>query len=155
MPSKVPDVIDYLVTLFTDAATIGGTGVAVVDGPKVQATTIPLGLWVGCDDITATLPAAASSTQELGGLKPRATERLSINCTAYAWSGGDDVATLRTAAYGVVAAVETTIAGDPALGGTVASRPAVTGAQLRQGPQNRGMAAQVTFTIDATALTEP
>jgi len=157
MPSKVPDVIDYLVALFTGAAGIGGAGVNVIDGPKVNASPGPLALWVGVDDITnvAGMPSAATSAQTLAGLGSRAEERLVVYCAVQAYSGSDDVRTQRAAAYGVVAAAETAIAGDPGLGGNVAARPAVTGVTLRQGPTDRGMTAQVIFSVDATALTEP
>lgn len=159
MPSKVPATIDYLVNLFTAAATLGKAAppVNVIDGPKVTADPGPLALWVGVDDITNTTgtPPAAASRQARDGLGHRAVEDLTIYCVAQAQSGSDDVRVLRVQAAAIVSAVESLVAGDSKLGGTVASATPGAAAEWRQGPTGQGMAARVTFTIDARALPEP
>lgn len=157
--SRVPAVIDYLVGLFQGAATLGlaTPPVTILDGPVVTADPGPLALWVGADDIDpgTTPPTAASSTQQWQrglGHTGRA-EALSVNCVAQAWSGNDDVRTLRVAAAAIVSAAEDLVRGDPSLGGTLPGTrdAAVTGAEWRQGPTTRGMAVRVTFTIAAAA----
>lgn len=157
--SRVPATIDYLVTLFGGAATIGHATppVNVIDGPKVTADPGPLALWVGVDDIAAVgagaMPAAAASAQQWIGLgRGGHTETLEIRCVAQAWSGDDDVRSLRVAAYGITSAVEDLLRNDPGLGGTVSKDATVTLADLRQGPTGQGMAARIMFTIAATAL---
>jgi hypothetical protein len=161
--SRVPQVIDYLVTLFQDAATLGQatSPVNVLDGPVVTADPGPLTLWVGVDDIdpSNTGPLAASSSQQWQPGLGRAdrTETLSVYCTAQAWSGSDDVRVLRVAACAISAAAEDLVRADPSLGGTLpgVTDAVVTAGELRQGPElsgGRGMAARVTFTIDATAI---
>ncbi len=156
--SRVPAAIDYLVTLFQAAATLGQATppVNVIDGPKVTADPGPLALWVGVDDIdpATTLPDAAASTQQWAALGRMArNEELVIYCTAQAVSGGDDVRTLRLAVAAIVAAVEDLVRGDASLGGVVATpgNAAVTACQWRQGPTGPGMAARASFEITAQA----
>lgn len=157
--SRVPQVIDYLVTLFQAAATLGQAtpSVDVIDGPKVTADPGPLALWVGVDDISpGATPAAATSTQQWqqGLGRTMRVETLSVHCVAQAWSGNDDVRTLRVAAAAIVSAAEDLVRADPSLGGTLpgVKDAGVTQADWRQGPTARGMAAQIIFTIDASAI---
>lgn len=161
--SRVPEVISYLVASFQAAATLGKATppVTVIDGPEINADPGPLALWVGVDDIDAVaagaLPAAATTTQEwMPGLgRNGRTESLSIPCVAQAAAGDDDVASLRTAAAGIFAAVQGLVDADPSLGGAIpGSRDAgVTEGEWRQGPTvTYGMAVRVVFTVSATAL---
>lgn len=159
--SRIPAVIDYLVSACTVAATLGAATppVSVIDGPMVTADPGPLALWIGVDDIDpgTTQPAAASGTQDWAGLGRMArNERLTIHCVAQAWSGNDDVRSLRVAAAGIVSAVEDLVRGDVSLGGTVSTpgNAGVTSAEWRQGPglvSTRGMAVRVMFEITAQA----
>lgn len=161
--SRVPAAIDYLVSLFQNAVTLGGplvngqqTGpVNVIDGPKVTADPGPLALWVGVDDISpGATPRAATSTQQWAALgRMGRNEDLAIPCTAQAQSGGDDVQTLRLAAAAVMSAVEDLVRNDASLGGTVnvPGNAAVTSAEWRQGPTAKGMRAWVVFEITAKA----
>lgn len=154
--SRVPAVIDYLVTLFQGAATLGQATppVNIIDGPAATADPGPLALWVGVDDITSDDPAAADSTQAWAGLGHQArNEQLTVYCVAQAWSGSDDIRPLRTAVYGITSAVEDLIRDDASLGGTVSTpgNAAVTSGQLRQPPVARGRAARVHFAITAQA----
>ena len=157
MPSKVPAAIDYLVALFQGSELLGQapSPVNVIDGPKVTADPGPLALWVGADDIETAMPAAASSTQSREGLGRRAVEDFSVPCLAQAKSGSDDVRSLRVLAAGIVTAVETVVAGDQQLGGTVSSATPGATAEWRQGPITSGVAVRVAFTIDCKALPEP
>jgi hypothetical protein len=157
--SRVPQAISYLVALFQNAATLGQATprVTVIDGPAVTGDPGPLALWVGVDSIDqGTAPAAASSSQQWQAGLDRSTreETLSVFCTAQAQSGSDDIATLRASAAAIMSAAEALVRGDPSLGGLLAGTAdaAVTAAEWRQGPTQQGMAARVTFTIDATAF---
>lgn len=152
--SKVPAVIDYLVTLFTNAQATTLNGVTVFDGPAVTADPAPLALWVGVDDPDATAATvAASSTQEWAGLGHQSrNELLSVRCVAQAWSGADDVRTVRQSVYAIIAAVEDLVRNDAALGGNLLfTSPGVTNGELRQLTSGAGAAARVTFTIDGKA----
>lgn len=155
--SRIPQVIDYLVTLFASAPTVGKATppVSVLDGPVVIADPGPLALWVGVDDIDpGAQPRAASSTQEWAALgRMGRNEQLSVFCVAQAWSGSDDVRTLRLQAAAIVSAVEDLVRGDASLGGTVSvpGNAAVTAAEWAQRPTTRGMAVQVSFEITAQA----
>lgn len=160
--TRVPQAIDYLVTLFQGAVTLGKATppVNVIDGPKVTADPGPLALWVGVDDIDAVsagaLPAAATSAQQWqpGLGRTNRAEALAVHCTAQAWSGSDDVRTLRLAVAGIMSAAEDLLRGDPGLGGTTPGTKdtGITGCEWRQGPIGRGMAVRAVFTISANAL---
>ena len=157
MPTAVPAAIDYLVALFAASSELGQAPqpVTVIDGPKVTADPGPLALWVGVDDIETAAPAAASSTQTREGLGHRPVEDFSVPCVAQAKSGSDDVRSLRVLAAGIVTAVETAVAGDRKLGGTVSLATPGGNAEWRQGPVASGVAVRVAFTIDCKALPEP
>jgi hypothetical protein len=165
--SRIPAAIDYLVTLFRGAVTLGGpvvngqqTGpVTVHDGADVTAEAGALALWVGVDDIdpAAGAPEAASATQSWAGLGRMArNEELAIYCVAQAIGGGDDVRSLRLSCAGIVAAVEDLVRADASLGGVVSTpgNAGVTATRWRQGPQltgDAGMAVRVTVEITAAA----
>lgn len=149
--SRVPALIDYLVTTFTAAATLGAAApqVIVYDGPQVTANPSPLALFVGMDDISAGGAAeAATSEQEWAGLGKQArNEIVTVNCVAEAWSGETDVKTLRTAAYAIVAAVEDIVRTDPFSGLALFPDPGVTGHRLLQDNTPEGAVADVAFQV--------
>lgn len=155
--SRVPDVIDYLVTLFTGDATLGAAAapdtVAVYDGPRIEQSPSQRNLYVGLTDPDGDEPIAANSEQEWAALGKQAiTENLTIHCCAEAWSGETDVRTLRLAAYAIVHAVETLIRADPMLGGLVLfCEPVSGGTELRQEQTTQGVLVKVLFHIDAKA----
>ncbi len=152
--SKVPAVIDYLVTTFQAANTLGTAtpAVAVYDGPPVTQEPAELLLFVGIDDPdTDEAPTSASSEQSWAALGAQAkTEQISIFCTAESWGGDTDVKAIRTAAYGIVAAVENLLRGDVMLGGLM-QFAGVTGLTLRQNQTTQGAVARVTFQIEGQA----
>jgi hypothetical protein len=156
--TRVPAVLAYLVTLFTNAATLGQATppVNVIDGPKVTADPGPLALWVGVQDIDAAAGQvkAADSTQDWAALGRMArNEDLTIYCLAQAQSGSDDVAPLRAAAAAIMAAAEDLVRADASLGGVVSTpgNAAVTSEEWTQGPTAQGFAARVMFDITAQA----
>src|SRR6266566_3574270 len=154
--SRVPATLDYLVTTFTAAATLGAATppVAVFDGPVLTEAPAELVLWVGMGDPDSEEgQVAADSAAEWAALGAQAqNEEFSIHCVAEAWGGADDVKAIRLAAYGIVAAVETLLRADVSLGGTLPSGQArVTGSQLRQNNVQTGAVARVAFDINCRA----
>jgi hypothetical protein len=154
--SKVPAALDYLVSLFQSAGTLGQATppVTVYDGPKATGEAANLILWVGLDDPDSdTAPLAATSERAWAGLGGQ-SELITIACAAEAWSGEDGISAVRTAAYGIVAAVETLVRADAThFGGNgLTADPGVTASELRQNDTDRGAQARVTFQIILRAL---
>ena len=154
MPSKVPALIDYLFTTFTNAATLGAAPapntVTVFDGPQTTAAPYPLVLWVGLDDpdTDQVAPSAAASEQEWAGLGKLGRNEIStIHCVAEAWTGADDIRSMRVAAFAIVAAVEDIVRSDPFSGLALFPDPGVTGLELRQNNTQAGSQARVSFQI--------
>jgi len=155
--SRIPQMLAALVAAFSTDPLIGNASppVNVVDGPKVTAEPGVLTLWVGVDEIDNSSPVAANAEQQWmpGGGRRGRTEQLSVHCTIQARSGSDEIAPLRTAVAGVLAAAEAALRKDPSLGGLLPNQDAaVTGAEWRQYPTSPGMAVRVMFTISATAI---
>ena len=91
MPSKVPGLIDYLVTLFTAAGNTAATPFTVYDGPVPNALQAKNILWVGLTDPDSTAPDSAATFQQAREDLGSATrgETSSIACVAEAWAGTD------------------------------------------------------------------
>ena len=150
--SQIPALIDYLVNLFTSAATLGQATppVTVFDGPQTTAAAYPLVLWVGLDDpdTDQVAPSAAASEQEWAALgRLGRNEITTIHCVAEAWTGADDIKGMRTAVFGIVAAAETLVRSDPFTGVALFPDPGVTGLELRQNNPTSGSQARVSFQI--------
>ena len=153
MSSKVPALIDYLVALFTSAATLGAATppVTVYDGPPTTGLDAPLKLFVGLTDPDAdTAEPAAAFTQARSDMGNLTRDELSeIHCAAEAWAGTDDMPTVRVAAFGIVAAVETLVRADATKfgGNAQLAAPGVTNGELLQNNTTTGAVARVTFSI--------
>ena len=151
--SRVPALIDYLYNLFSGDPTIGGATppVFVYDGPPTSALDPGLKLFVGLTDPDNTsYELAADFTQSWASLGRRGrNEQVIIHCAAEAWSGADDIKTVRVAVYGIVAAVETLMQADTTqFGGNVLfPDPGVTTGQLLQANTTTGAIARVMFDI--------
>src|SRR5882724_3429008 len=110
--SRVPALLDYLVTLFTNAATLGAAAdpakVTVYDGPPTTDLDPFLKLFVGWTDPDSdSSESGAESQQEWAALGRMArNETVTIHCCAEAWSGVDDAHTVRVACTGITAAAE-------------------------------------------------
>jgi hypothetical protein len=150
--SRIPALIDYLVTTFTNAATLGQATppVTVYDGPQTTEAPASLVLWVGLDDpdTDQVAPSAAASQQEWAGLGKQARNEIStIHCVAEAWTGADDIKGMRTAAFAIAGAVEDIVRTDPFSGLALFPDPGVTGMELRQNNTQSGSQARVSFQI--------
>jgi hypothetical protein len=151
--SRVPALIDYLYNLFTADPTIGTAvpPVTVYDGPVTTGLDVPLKLFVGLTDPdNQNAEPAADSAQSWAALGRRGRdEMVTVHCCAEAWSGVDDVRTLRVAAYAIVSAVETLMQADTTqFGGNVLfPDPGMTTGALLQSNTATGMLARVTFDL--------
>ena len=149
--SKLPAILDYLVSLFTTASTVGGTGVSVYDGPTVTQEPAQRILWVGIDDPDTDEPETASSETPWAGLGAQAkNEQVTVWCAAEAWGGETEVAAIRTAAFAIYNAAEALLRADVMLGGLV-QFPGVAGVVLRQNQTTQGAVARVSFRIEGQA----
>jgi hypothetical protein len=154
----IPDTVDYLVALFKAAPTIGGATppVEVIDGPMPSSGTLPLGLWVGVDDLVAasrgedTTAGTSDKSREVFG--QGRDETITVYCVAAAWSGNeqDGYTSVRAAAKGIMTAVEAVVAADTGAPPT-SQAPGVTAAEWRQRP-NSGLQVFVPFEIIYRAL---
>lgn len=151
--SKIPQLIDYLVTLFGNSALLGAaaTPVTVYDGPTATELDPPLKLYVGLTDPDNTGgEPAADSQQEWAALgRQGRNETVTIHCCAEAWSGTDDMKTVRVAATGIVAAVEQVMQADTTQfgGNALFPDPGITSLSLLQNSTTTGAAARVTFDL--------
>ena len=156
MSSAVPALLDYLVGLFTTAGQDAAPQFAVYDGPVPNGAQEQLVLYVGLTDPDSIAPdSAAVFTQaraDLGQLTRDETS--SISCVAEAWSGTDDLGTVRRSAFAILAAAEDAVRGnlDQAFGGNGQPMPGVTGAELLQNTTDSGAFARVRFQIQFRSL---
>ncbi len=152
--SRVPALIDYLVSLFQNAATLGQAvpKVAVYDGQVITADPESLILWVGMTDPAIPNSEAAVFAQEWAAIGRRGrNETVTIHCCAVSWGAGnsDSLAVQRAAVFGIVAAVETLMQADTTqFGGNVLyPDPGVAAGALTQLSTDRGPAARVAFDL--------
>ena len=153
--SRVPALIDYLVALFTNAATLGAAPapntVTVFDGPPTTELDAPLKLYVGLSDPdNEGAETAADFTQEWGAIGRLArNEETTIHCCAEAWSGVDTLQTVRLAVTGLTAAVETLLQSDTTqFGGNVLyPAPGFAAGSLLQNNTSTGAVARAAFDL--------
>lgn len=158
--SVVPAVINYMVTTFTAANTLGAATppVSIRLGPFLTQAFSQLTLWVGIDDPYGTQPGtptgAVHDQVQVGMPSGWRDETASIFCCAEAWSGSTDTLTALNAAYGILAAAENVLRINVGLGDSTGRRwqfPGVTGGTLRWHQGEGGAAAQVLFRVDYKA----
>jgi hypothetical protein len=151
--SRVPAIIDYLVATFTAAATLGQATpqVTVFDGTPTTDLDPFLSLWVGATDPdNPNAEVAADFTQQWGAMgKLGRDETSTIHCVAQAWSGIDDIKTVRLAASAIMAAVEALMQAEATgFGGNVLfPDPGITQAALTQNNTNLGAIARWSFSL--------
>lgn len=118
MTTLIPDTLDYLVALFKNAASIGGAGVEVIDGPMPNSGSLPLALWVGVDDVIKAADGepttAAESQQAADDFSVGRSEVITVHCTAAAWTGetATGYSPLRAQVKAIVQAVEAAVVAD-------------------------------------------
>ena len=151
--SRLPALIDYLVTLFTNAATLGQATppVTVFDGPATTGLDAPLKLFVGLHD------PDSSGAEEAGGFTQSwaalgrlgRDEMVTIHCCAEAWAGTDDLKTVRLAVTGIVAAVEVVMQADTTQfgGNALYPDPGITAGVLMQNNTQQGAVAREMFDL--------
>ena len=151
--SRIPALIDYLVTLFQGSALLGQATppVTVFDGPATTGLDAPLKLFVGLadPDNPGTEPAADSQQTWAALGRLGRDEMIVIHCCAEAWAGTDDLKTVRTSATGIVAAVEQLMQSDTTQfgGNALFPDPGITGLQLMQNNTQQGAVARVAFNL--------
>jgi hypothetical protein len=151
--SRIPALTDYLISLFTNAATLGAASppVQVFDGPATTMLDSPLKLYVGwADPDSGGAESGAESTQEWASLGRRARdEYVTIHCCAEAWSGVDTIKTARDAVTGITGAVETLMQADTSqFGGNVLyPAPGLTNMSTPQNNPIEGVIARQTFDL--------
>jgi hypothetical protein len=151
--SRIPALLDYLVTLFTSSALLGQAvpPVTVYDGPPTTGLDDKLKLYVGLadPDNPATAPAA-DSVQEWGAIgRQGRNETVTVHCCAEAWAGTDDMRTTRLSATGIVAAVEQVMQADTTQfgGNALFPDPGITALALLQNNTQTGAVARVAFDL--------
>lgn len=151
--SRLPALIDYLVNLFTTAATLGAANppVTVYDGPATTDLDAPLKLFVGLSDPDNQGGEPAGQSQQVWAAIGRRgrDEIITIHCCAEAWSGTDNIQTARLAATGIVAAVETLMQADTTqFGGNILfPDPGITTVLLSQNNTTSGAIARQSFDL--------
>lgn len=151
--SRIPALIDYLFNLFTGAATLGQATppVTVFDGPQTTELDPPLALYIGLPDPDSpAAETAAGFTQQWAALgRQGRNETITIHCCAQAWSGADDVRTVRLAVTGITSAVEVLMQADTTqFGGNVLyPAPGFASGSLSQNNTDRGAIARIPFDL--------
>ena len=152
MPTKVPALLDYLVTAFQAAETIGQAmpPVTVYDGPPTTLADPGLKLYVGLTDPdTDAVEEAGSWSQVRNDFARGRTETSVIRFVAEAWSATDVISTVRQSANGIVAAVETLVAGNSdGFGGNTTYVPqSAESGTLTQNNTDTGAIARISFDL--------
>ena len=151
--SRVQPLTDYLLALFTGAATLGVATppVTIYDGPATTLQDSGLALFVGWTDPDSSTGEPAAESQQTWGALGRLgrNEQVTIHCCAQAWSGSDVVAVTRLACTGITAAVETLMQADATqFGGNVLfPDPGITGMALSQNVTAAGAIARQQFDL--------
>lgn len=141
--SAIPAFLDALVPKLTAAPGMGD--VQVVDGPPIdylRPDVIAVG--VSTEDLSVESETADA------GLRAR-RERVDVTCLARSWTGDADLAPRRVRAFAMVTAVETVLADDPTVGGSV-TRARLTSAVYTPVRNREGVGAFVEFRIQVDAF---
>lgn len=151
-PSAVPAFIDQLLVVARATFPTATSIVQVFDGPGNTSDETGQSIHIGCTDPTQ-LSQAATSTQDFPYLASAfRREEVSIDCISRAWSGDDDMKTLRDLAYSQIAVLTAAIVADATFSGTVLMGRAVGAdiALLQGYPDSQNnLEARVPFRITA------
>ena len=151
--SRLQPLTDYLINLFTTAATLGAATppVTIFDGPATTDLDAFLKLYVGLTDPDNSAAEVGGDTQQTWAAIGRfgRDETVTIHCCAEAWSGADTISVVRLACTGITAAVEALMQADTTqFGGNVLfPDPGLTNISLPQNNTQRGAMARQTFDL--------
>lgn len=147
--SRVPDVLDRLVSIARAASELDG--VVVRDGPALEQDTDLQVLYIGWGGGTEDTDVETQvSEDDLAGSPSQ--ETTTIRCTAWARSGDTDITTVRGQVYAIVSGLGAAIDRDRRLGGLV-MRAMIGGHALTQQQTSRGAQAAITFEVVTVAFT--
>lgn len=151
MPSVLRDVRSALASIYGTAL----PGVQVFEGPRNRSATPSRYLLVGVNGIdefeagmrSAQVPSSLSGD----GWREEAGE---IDCTAIAWTGGEDMTKIRLHVEAIVDACETAVNADRTLGGVLrlTGFAHVTGIDIREQRTDKGPFVEAVFTTSYTTV---
>lgn len=145
LSSRVPAVLDRLVTVFTGVLP---ADVLVHDGPALTADPAQDVVCVGWDGDDDGDGQAVEWTQEWSGLGAgRKAETIEVTCVLICWDGDDDLAATRTRAYQLFAALEAALRTDVGQGFAPPTTVTITGGRLHQEQNKNGSEVRVPFTV--------
>lgn len=147
--SRVPDVMDALVTAWRQAPELGR--VAVQDGPFVDQSPSQQVLcvgWTGGDDETS----VEGTVQQEGLARSPDREQITVRCAAAVLVGTTDATSARRAAYELMAVAGDVIAVDRTLGLT-GLRASIGTHQMTWNQTKNGVQATVVFEVTTDGYT--
>lgn len=142
-----------VVTALTDAAAVGGAGIAVYDGQTVSGDDSATAIVVGgrFDDDDANAGDFQLEYRTDGGASASMDETLRVNCSLQTWLGDPDIATARATAFAVLEDVNDTLRAAPGLGLSALLWCHISLGDVRQ-QLDSGARVTVNFTITARAI---
>lgn len=151
MGSRVPEVIDALVTLGQAEASAELAGVQVADGPEVTSSGAADWLIVGFDGDPAGDFQAAATVGGWAGLGSRREEQFQVTVAAISSRGDTDVRAARARVYEIGARVEAWLAADPRIG-LRELEAAIEASRLTQDQTDQGVQAVLLLTVAGRAF---
>lgn len=144
--SRIPDVIDVLVTRLDAAPTLDG--VKVIDGPIVTNDPLHEAVYIGYDGDPEGDGAAVEFTQVWASIGQRARgETFSVTCAVVVWKGSTKVRPVRLRAFEVLAAIQDVVRADPSLGLPPPSVVAFASGSVIQLQRQSGLECRIPFQI--------
>lgn len=145
--SRVPDVLDALVSLFAAAPALAG--VKVLDGPVVTSAPLKDAVFVGYDgDPDDDGGLAVEFSQEWASIGQRARdEKFTVTCAVLSWRGSTTVRPVRERAFALLAAVEDALRDASDLGLPPPTVVAFASGSLQQTQHETGMTCRIPFQV--------
>ena len=149
--SSVPAAITGLVAAFTASASLGGAGVPVRDGPRLDQASGQEAVAVGyTGDMAEDVVTGTASPEGAAVLPDR--ERYAVMCAIEVIDAGTDITAARARAYQLHAACGAAVAADKTLGGAVL-RASLGMGSLQQQQTDAGARARLVFPVNCDAYT--
>lgn len=142
-----------VVAALTDAASIGGAGIAVYDGQTVSGDDAATAIVVGgrFDDDDSNAGDFQIEYRTDGGASASMDETLRVSCALQTWDGDTDIAAARATAFAVLEDVSDTLRAAPGLGLSALLWCHISIGDVRQ-QLDSGARITVNFTITARAI---